>query len=218
MWLNGCLADVCVEAVSGGGVAYLELNKGRFCWSDLTNRVDGLSLSKRACISISIGSCNVISLTTEYALRAVVWLAANPNRSMTAREIAETIGVPGGYLAKVLQGLGRAGILHSQRGLGGGFTLTRAPSTLTLWDIVEAVDPVRRIKGCPAADGAVNDELCPLHRQIDNAVAAAAKTLSSCKLSKLIDGTGKVPPVCGTVTKSKTATKSGAKLGRRPKR
>ena len=91
----------------------------------------------------------MISQTTEYALRAVVWLAANPEKPLTAQQIAEATRVPAGYLAKVLQGLSRSGLLHSQRGLGGGFTLARSPSALTMWEVVQAVDPLKRIRSCP---------------------------------------------------------------------
>ncbi len=160
----------------------------------------------------------MISLTAEYALRAVVWLAAHPDRSMTSHEIAEAVDVPGGYLAKILQGLGRAGILHSQRGLGGGFALAHTPSALTLWDVVEAVDPVRRVKNCSPGSSKGAGQLCPLHQQIDNAAAAAERVLSGCKLSKLIDGSGKIPPLCAAATKSKPPAKSPGKHGRRPKR
>jgi Rrf2 family protein len=57
--------------------------------------------------------------------------------------------VPAGYLSKVLQSLGRAQLVNSQRGLHGGFTLARAPSELTVWEVIQAVDPLQRIRSCP---------------------------------------------------------------------
>ena len=56
--------------------------------------------------------------------------------------IAETTRVPIGYLAKILQGLARHGLIVSQRGLHGGFTLLRSPSDLCLYDVVQAIDPI----------------------------------------------------------------------------
>ena len=79
--------------------------------------------------------------------------------------------MPAGYLAKVLQGLSRAGLLHSQRGLGGGFTLARSPNQLTMWEVVQAVDPLRRIRECPLGFES-HETLCPLHEQLDSAIAA----------------------------------------------
>jgi Rrf2 family nitric oxide-sensitive transcriptional repressor len=147
----------------------------------------------------------VISQTTEYALRAVVWLAANPEKPLTAQQIAEATRVPAGYLAKVLQGLSRAGLLHSQRGLGGGFTLARSPSALTMWEVVQAVDPLHRIKTCPLGFDAHGDALCPLHQQLDSAIATIEKSFSSCKISKLIDQTNASSPLCALAPKAKPA-------------
>jgi len=149
----------------------------------------------------------VISQTTEYALRAVVWLAANPEKPLTAQQIAEATRVPAGYLAKVLQGLSRAGLLHSQRGLGGGFTLARSASSLTMWEVVQAVDPLRRITECPLGFEAHGNELCPLHKQIDAAIATIERNFSNCKISKLIDSSSGSSPLCAYTPKGKPARK-----------
>ncbi len=63
----------------------------------------------------------MISQTSEYALRATIYLARHPSVSFTTRQIAEATGMPAGYLSKVLQTLARVGIVQSQRGLHGGF-------------------------------------------------------------------------------------------------
>jgi Rrf2 family protein len=147
----------------------------------------------------------MLSQTTEYALRAVVWLAANPEKSLTALQIAEATRVPAGYLAKVLQGLSRAGLLHSQRGLGGGFTLARTPSSLSMWEVVQAVDPLRRIRTCPLGFEAHSDQLCGLHQQLDDAIAMIERTFSACKISKLIDPDNPSSPLCAYLPKAKVA-------------
>jgi Rrf2 family protein len=155
----------------------------------------------------------MISQTTEYALRAVVWLAANPEKALTAQQIAEATRVPAGYLAKVLQGLSRAGLLHSQRGLGGGFTLARSPASLTMWEVVQAVDPLRRVRSCPLGFEAHSEQLCPLHQQLDDAIAMIEKTFGGCKISKLIDPSHPCSPLCAYLPKAKLAAN-----GRRAKR
>jgi Rrf2 family nitric oxide-sensitive transcriptional repressor len=138
----------------------------------------------------------MISQTTEYALRAVVWLAANPEKPLTAQQIADATRVPAGYLAKVLQGLSRAGLLHSQRGLGGGFSLARSPDSLTMWEVVQAVDPLKRIHECPLGFAAHGDELCPLHKQLDQAIAGIEQSFTQCKISSLIDPNQGSSPLC----------------------
>jgi len=147
----------------------------------------------------------VISQTTEYALRAVVWLAANPDKPLTAQQIAEATRVPAGYLAKVLQGLSRAGLLHSQRGLGGGFMLARSPGQLTMWEVVQAVDPLKRIRECPLGFAAHSNTLCPLHQQLDDAIAAIEKSFTACKISKLIDSSHPSSPLCAYLPKGKVS-------------
>jgi Rrf2 family protein len=129
----------------------------------------------------------LVSQTAEYALRAVVYMASAPERSLTAQQIAQATGVPTGYLAKVLQGLGRAGLLHSQRGLGGGFVLARSPSSMSMWDVVQAIDPIRRIDHCPGRLESHRFGLCALHRQLDDALAGIQRTFTTCKISRLID-------------------------------
>lgn len=155
----------------------------------------------------------MISQTTEYALRAVVWLAANPEKALTAQQIADATRVPAGYLAKVLQGLSRAGLLHSQRGLGGGFTLARSPTALTMWDVVQAVDPLRRIKTCPLGFEAHGEQLCPLHEQLDDTIAMIEKSFSACKISKLIDPSHPSSPLCAYLPKAHAA--AGARRAKR---
>ena len=91
----------------------------------------------------------MISQTAEYALRAVVLLGSQPGRPMTTQEVARLSQVPAGYLSKVLQSLGRSGLVEARRGLGGGYVLTRPLEQLTVYDVVHAVDPLKRIHHCP---------------------------------------------------------------------
>jgi Rrf2 family transcriptional regulator, nitric oxide-sensitive transcriptional repressor len=127
----------------------------------------------------------MFSQTAEYALRAVVYLASRAPAPQTARQIAAATRVPPDYLAKVLQGLGRTGLVHSQRGLHGGFTLGRPPEDLTVLDVLQAVDPIRRITTCPLGlKDHVN--LCPLHRRLDQALDLVEKALADSTIAELL--------------------------------
>ena len=120
----------------------------------------------------------MISQSAEYSLRAVLCLAGQPaNSALATHEIAQRTQVPAGYLAKVLQTLGRSGIVTSQRGLNGGFCLAVAPDALTLLAIVRAMEPSRRITECPLGDPAHALALCPLHRRLDAAAAGVEHIL-----------------------------------------
>jgi Rrf2 family protein len=127
----------------------------------------------------------MISQTAEYALRAIVYLADQSDAPQTTQQIAEVTRVPAGYLAKVMQGLSRSGLVRAQRGVHGGFTLAVSPKELTVLDVVQAVDPLRRIEHCPL--GIVSHQaLCPLHRGLDNAVAMVEKALGASTIAELL--------------------------------
>ena len=71
----------------------------------------------------------MFSQTTEYALRAVAWLAENAGSAQTTQQIADGTQVPSDYLSKVLQTLARAEIVSAVRGKNGGFTLSSLPAS-----------------------------------------------------------------------------------------
>lgn len=75
----------------------------------------------------------------EWALHCCVVLTA-ADRPVPAARLAELHDVSGSYLAKVLQSLSRAGLVHSTQGNAGGYALTRAAGEITVLDVVTAVD------------------------------------------------------------------------------
>lgn len=93
-----------------------------------------------------------------YAIHAVVYLAKQKDDQLVAsREIAEAQGLPERFLVKVLKPLVSAQVLMSLRGPNGGYRLARAPRSISLLDIIEAVDgPIRG--QVPAINGD-NDKL-----------------------------------------------------------
>jgi len=79
--------------------------------------------------------------STEWVLHAVASLAQLEDRATaSAAQLAEHFDVPPAYLAKQLQALVRAGVLHATTGPRGGFRLARPPAEITMLDVVEAVD------------------------------------------------------------------------------
>ena len=109
----------------------------------------------------------MISQTIEYSLRAVVFLAFHHGQSITVQHVSERARIPAPYLSKLMQGLVRGGLVRSQRGVGGGFALTREPSEITAWDVVQAVDPIKRIESCPLGIEGHSGKLCLLHHRLD---------------------------------------------------
>lgn len=84
----------------------------------------------------------MLSQTTEYALRAVLHIASQPDGTpVRANALASAIGVPQNYLSKTLHQLARAGILTSTRGPTGGFQLAVPAPSLTLQRIASTFEP-----------------------------------------------------------------------------
>ena len=128
----------------------------------------------------------MISQTAEYALRVVVFLGAVEGENATTRQIAAATRVPEGYLAKILQNLGRANLIRAQRGLHGGSVLAREPQAISLYDVIEAVNPLPRIRTCPLNLPSHGTNLCPLHKKLDDAMEVVEKTLRDCSLADLL--------------------------------
>lgn len=138
----------------------------------------------------------LISQTVEYALRAVVHLASNAPAPRTTDQVAEATRVPRAYLSKVLQGLARAGLVHSQRGIGGGMTLTKPPERVTILEVVNAVEPIQRIRSCPLGIAAHGLRLCPLHKRLDNALATVEKAFEHTTLAEVLAEPTSSVPLC----------------------
>ena len=149
----------------------------------------------------------MLSQSAEYVLRVVVFLAAQEGKATTTREIATATHVPEGYLSKLLQSLGRANLVHSQRGLHGGFVLTRAPEEITVLDVILAVDMPQRIKGCPLGIESHNEELCPLHRRLDEAMAQIEEAFRRTTIGDVVRDQSRTRPLCGLVSKPKRKSK-----------
>jgi len=137
----------------------------------------------------------MISQTAEYALRAIVYLA-DQGEARTTQEIAAATLVPASYLSKVMQALSRARVVRSQRGLHGGFTLAKEPDELSVWDVIEAVDPIQRIRTCPLGLKAHGAKLCPLHRRLDDALALVESAFRESTVGDLLREPTKSKPLC----------------------
>jgi Rrf2 family protein len=137
----------------------------------------------------------MISQTAEYALRAVVCLGNTNGPPLTTQQIAETSHVPAGYLCKVLQLLGRSGLVQSQRGLHGGYLLAKDPADVSMLDVINAVDPIKRNNGCPLGIPGHNPIPCILHEKLGDAVDTVEKVFTEYTIAKLLAELGAKRPL-----------------------
>jgi Rrf2 family transcriptional regulator, nitric oxide-sensitive transcriptional repressor len=138
-----------------------------------------------------------ISQTAEYALRAVVWLARDPETPLGTPRIARATHVSAGYLSRVLQALARAGLVESKPGRAGGFRLKRSPREISVLDVVNAVDPVERIVRCPLGLKKHRGHLCPLHRRLDEAAALVQRAYGATTIAEILAEKSPAEALCG---------------------
>lgn len=139
----------------------------------------------------------MLSVTTEYALRAVTCLAgqhACGKVSWAANELATVTKIPRRYLHRVMQRLVAAGLVESCCGSHGGYALTRDAQVLTILDVVNAVEPLPRICSCPL-DLESHTSLCPLHAELDRAYAACEDAFQKVTIHDVLNSTGPIVPL-----------------------
>lgn len=140
----------------------------------------------------------MFSQTTEYALRAMSWLAIAPDSLTSTGQLAEKTKVPPHYLAKVLQQLSDAKLITGRRGVKGGYRLARSPATITLLEVINSVSEVKRITSCPLGLSNHGPNLCPLHRRMDAAAKALIDIYGNITLDSLLTEPNSPKPLCDT--------------------
>jgi Rrf2 family nitric oxide-sensitive transcriptional repressor len=89
---------------------------------------------------------------TDFALRTLMRLASEPARSFSTNEIASEFRISRNHLAKIVRDLAYAGFITTQRGVGGGFVLARPPQSITLGEVVRALEGEALVE-CFRVDG-----------------------------------------------------------------
>ncbi len=138
----------------------------------------------------------LFSQTAEYTLRAVVCLATQPEEAMTTELLAKRTRVPANYLSKIMQTLRRHELVDAKRGVGGGFLLTRPPTEISVLDIFDIVDPLKRIDTCPLGIESHGTCLCPMHSCLDEAIAHIRQTFKHTTITDLLTRETKSRPLC----------------------
>lgn len=107
-----------------------------------------------------------LKISTDYAIRIVLYLAST-QAAATSTEISAQMGIPQTVIATLARPLQEAGILTTQRGLGGGFTLCRKPEDISLHEIINIAEGTTRINRCLEEGNPCNRNgapSCPVHK------------------------------------------------------
>jgi Rrf2 family protein len=127
-----------------------------------------------------------LSRTAGYALQATLQLAeANSSAPVPCSQLAAKGQMPERFLLQILRSLVTHGILHSARGVDGGYRLERKPEEISLLDLIEAVDGP--LHACvPAADGLPEQSRTKLCTSLEQITASARRQLAEIKVSSLL--------------------------------
>lgn len=123
-----------------------------------------------------------LSKKADYALLALRHLAVpGPRATASARELAENYDLPPELLAKVLQQLVKAGLLSSQQGIRGGYGLARPAASISVVDVIQAIDGPMTVTACSETDHSCDQYTkCnirdPLWKMKDRIVSALSAT------------------------------------------
>ena len=121
----------------------------------------------------------------DYGLMAMKHLAEHAERgACSAKDVADSYHIPQEALAKILQRLVKAGLLHSQHGTNGGYTLARDPKTITAFEVIRAIDGPLFITSCVTSHGECDVRTTcsirePLRRVNDSILEVLAKVTIS---------------------------------------
>jgi FeS assembly SUF system regulator len=120
-----------------------------------------------------------VAKLTDYGIALMTRLAQEPAGSVTARDLAEALGLPLPTVSKLLKLLARQELLHSQRGAKGGYTLARPAEAITLAELVGALEGPLAVTECASDAGCtceiettcdVRDNWGWINRQVINAL------------------------------------------------
>lgn len=133
----------------------------------------------------------MLSKTTEYALRAVVYIALQDAQGFKVgiKEIARELELPVHFIGKILQDLVRKGLIASVKGPGGGFFLHRPASEISILEVVQTIDGLEAFRKCGMGMKQCSDlHPCPLHPEIKAYREHLLKVFRTRTIQSLADG------------------------------
>jgi len=130
-----------------------------------------------------------ISRRTDYGVRVILDLAGLPeNGHASTQEIADRQSAPSPFLAKIIAQLSLAGLVTTQRGAGGGVTLARPASEISLLQVIEALEGPIRLNRCLIQPQACpRNGWCPVHDVLAQAQTELTSLLDLTTFDALVD-------------------------------
>jgi Rrf2 family protein len=131
-----------------------------------------------------------LQISSRLAIFAVLELLGHPDRQLSVGEIGAKYGVSNHHLAKVMNVLGRAGLVRSARGVGGGYQFCGNARRTTLLDLIELFEEIGPGDLQDGHLGEGTDEARALHRvlrEIDDVARSTLGSITIVTLYKLLE-------------------------------
>ncbi len=129
---------------------------------------------------------NLINRNTDYAVRALLYMAQRPDQVLSVTDLHTKLNVPRPYLRTILQKMAHAGILSSHRGQHGGFELNKLPETILLTDVIELFQGEVDLSECVfQGEACSNRATCSLRATIKEVEEMVVNKLSSTTIATL---------------------------------
>lgn len=133
--------------------------------------------------------------STRLALYSLLEFAADPQRQISAAEIAQKYAVSSHHLAKVLAELARVGMVQSVRGVGGGYRFIGNARRLTLMDVISRFEDVLPPERLPSSATPVGQALTAVLSEIDEIAKASMSSITLATMLGIIARQQAVTPV-----------------------
>lgn len=125
----------------------------------------------------------------DYGLMAMKHLAEHAHEgACSAKDVAESYGIPQEALAKILQRLVKAGLLHSQHGINGGYTLARDASAISAFEVIRAIEGPLFITSCITVRGECGQSSrCTIREPLRKVSSSIEEVLKQIAISEMKD-------------------------------
>ena len=128
----------------------------------------------------------LITRDTDYAVRALCYMAGTKKQMISVRDLVKELKVPRPFLRKILQILNKKGVLRSSKGRGGGFMLAVAPKKIFLVDVMEIFQGPLKLNECIFKKRVCpNRTTCRLKKKMDGIERHVVSELSSVTVASL---------------------------------
>ena len=130
-----------------------------------------------------------LSKKADYGLMAMRHLAENAHRgACSAKDVAESYGIPPEVLAKILQRLAKAGLLQSQHGINGGYILARSAAEISAYEVIRAIDGPLFITSCITVRGECDQtQRCTIREPLRKVNQSIEDVLKNIKIAEMTD-------------------------------